>query len=50
MGSGFWFNKSCTLHPLLYFTRSCVAQCRWFDLVLVVRADNATLYDRLKAR
>jgi len=23
---------------------------RWFDLVLVVRADNATLFDRLSAR
>jgi hypothetical protein len=23
---------------------------RWFDLVLVLRTDNTTLYDRLKAR
>lgn len=23
---------------------------RWFDLVLVLRSDNAVLYDRLKAR
>lgn len=23
---------------------------RWFDLVLVMRADNTTLYDRLTAR
>ncbi len=38
------------LIPLPPFLPPSYPSLRWFDLVLVVRADNATLFDRLSAR
>jgi hypothetical protein len=44
-----WLPPSCSTNPPPAHPRPC-PPCRWFDLVVVLQADNGVLYERLEKR